>query len=50
MRLEGGTDRFVTITEEEYELLLMYKLQFENLLLKNKNAPGIEGCERALSN
>jgi hypothetical protein len=50
MHLEGRSDKSVTISEEEYELLLIYKMQVETLLLGNKNAPCIEGCNRAKEN
>ena len=50
MHLEGRSDKNVTISEEEYEMLLIYKMQIENLLLGNKNAPCIEGCKGAKEN
>jgi hypothetical protein len=50
MHLEGRSDKSVTISEEEYELLLIYKMQVETLLLGNKNAPCIEGCKGAKEN
>lgn len=46
MHLEGRTDRFVSITEEEYAMLLTYKMQVENSLLGKEKAPCIEGCDR----
>lgn len=50
MHLEGRPDKRVTISEEEYEMLLIYKMQAENLLLEKRNAPCIEGCSRAKEN
>lgn len=49
MHLDGRTDKRIEISEEEYEMLLMYKMQAETSQI-NKNAQCIEGCERALSN
>ena len=36
MHLEGRTDKRVTISEEEYEMLLIYKMRFETMLLEEK--------------
>ena len=36
MHLEGRSDKSVTISEEEYEMLLIYKMQAENLLLEKE--------------
>jgi hypothetical protein len=48
MHLEGRTDKYVSITEAEYEMLLMYKIDFESSLLKRENAPCIEGCDQGI--
>lgn len=37
MHLEGRSDSTVSITEEEYEMLLMYKMQVELLNMKAKD-------------
>lgn len=36
MHLEGRPDKRVTISEEEYEMLLIYKMLFEIMLLEKK--------------
>ena len=46
MHLEGRTDKYVSITEAEYEMLLMYKIKYESSLIGKENAPSIEGCNR----
>ena len=38
MHLEGKSDKYVTITEQEYEMLLIYKMQVESSDVEKKTS------------